>query len=283
MKIFVKILRIRIYRARLLANSHLKMTWPPQEDKESTGCSQYPSLSGPPIYRRESLGSEDNWNPAQTPDSYTGKFWSPSASRNLFRKSKNCLETPSMPNSPDLKPVLPMSGRKTPESREPSLNLETSPSREPTPRTGNESGSMLNEVNLCEFLPIFVLTVTGLSEQSALIMRNQLEWSELATYSGVQLGLGSQNLLGSKPEWKLIVRIQTPSSGAVTVANHMLSSMNFVVESMSRTYSDGLIVTRATWKSKDQVCRYVQQPFGLQPTWSLNDGTQTWIPRPMTP
>lgn len=42
-----------------------------QEDRESTGSQQSPSMTGPPIFRRASITSEDNWNQV-VPDTDTG-------------------------------------------------------------------------------------------------------------------------------------------------------------------------------------------------------------------
>jgi len=253
------------------------MKWVKQEDKEFTGYSQSPTLTGPRISRRESLGSEDNWNPAQTPDTFTGKSLWAAARRNLSGEFKRSLEEPVTPNLADQKPRPRMFGRKTPESKEPSLNLEKSPSSETAPQIGTLFGNQHSEETSCPFLQTFEFIVIGLSELSALTTLNQLKWSELAMFSLVQLGLGSHDALGANPEWRLSVKIPTANSGAVTVVNQELSSMNFVVESMSHTYSAGLIVTRATWKSKDQVSHYVQNPFGLHPTWMLINGIPNWM------
>jgi len=259
--------------------SFSKMTWVKQEDKGSIGCSQFPSLTGPPIYRRESLGSEASWNAAQTQSTFTGKSLWAQARRRLSEESRQSSETPATPNYPDQKPVPLMYGRKTPESPAPSLNLENSPSSETAPQTGTEYGNTLNEEISCPFQQMFVFTVTGLCEQSALTTQNRLVWSGLAMYTSVRLELGSLDALGMNPEWRLIVRIPTVNSGAATLVNHELSLMNFVVESMSHTYSDGSIVIRSMWKSRDQVSHYVLTPFGSQPTWTLNNGTPNWTLR----
>ena len=70
------------------------------EDKESTGCSPFPTMTGPPVYRETSLGSEDSWNEAQTPSTFTGRLLWPSLQRAAWLASRESSEDPAMPNSP---------------------------------------------------------------------------------------------------------------------------------------------------------------------------------------
>lgn len=245
------------------------------EDKECIGCSPSPEMTGPPVYRRESIGSEDNWNPAQSPDTFIGKLLWPSTERKASPRSSHCLEeTPAMRNCPDQRLPRATFGKKTRESRDRSSSTEYYPSSVPTPKTGTEFGNTLNEGISCPYLPTYVLTVIGLSEQSALTLRDRCQWSELSMYSSVTLELGSHAKHGKTEEWKLTVKIPTVNSGAAIPASQVLSSMNFVAVSMSHTFSGGSIVIQSMWRSKDQASLYVQNPFGLQPTWTLNNGTQ---------
>lgn len=207
-------------------------------------------------------------------DTATGRFWQPSPARNPYDRLSQRLETPVTVNSPDQKPQVTTSGRMTPESREPSLNLEQDPSNEMTPRTGTPSGNLQHAVTSYPFQPMYVFSITGLCEASALTLQNRLLWSELVMYSLVQLALVSQGQLGREQVWTLTLKIPTQNSGAVTAANQVLSSMNFVVESMSRTYYAGSIAIRATWKSKDQVSHFVMNPFSSHPTWNWINGIQ---------
>ena len=245
------------------------------EDKESTGCSPFPTMTGPPVSRRESLGSEDSWNEAQTPSTFTGRLLWPSLQRAAWLASRESSEDPAMPNSPVPEQQPNTSGRMTPELMVPNLNLETEPSTETIQPTGTPSGDV-QYVGISwpsqETYVFDIIEHCGPSQQTTL---NQLLWSELVTYSSVQLEQVNQNLLGNRQVYKLTVKIPTQNSGAVTVVKKTLSSMNFVAESMSRTYYDGLIVIRSTWKSKEQVPLYLHEPFGLRPMWILNNGIPT--------
>jgi len=102
-----------------------------------------------------------------------------------------------------------------------------------------------------KFRRLFVFKITGLCEQSAQTTLNQLQWSELAMYSGVKLALASRGELGKRLDYKLTLRIQEPSFGAGIKARSMLLSMNFVEASMSVTCFDGWTVTQSSWKLRD--------------------------------
>lgn len=244
-----------------------------QEDKVYTGSLPSPSLTGSPIYRKGSLGSEDNWNPAQTPDTYTGNSVWPCPRKVLFKPSRLSSETVATQNSPDQTQPMRMSGRMTPEWKGPSSSSEYEPSNETTPQTGSASGTPPLPVISYPSLPIYEYIITGLSEQLARTTHTQLQWSGLAMYSSVRLVLASQGLLGNELDWKLMLKIPTQNSGAVTLANELLLSMNFVVASMSLTYLDGLTVTQLTWRLKDRVSRYLLVNSGSPPTWTWNFGT----------
>lgn len=249
------------------------MLWE-QEDRESTGSSPSPEMTGRPVYRRESIGSEDNLNGAQPRDTSTGSVWWPSPRRNLWPESNQSLENPCTPNSRDQRVPTTTFGRKTPESKVPNLNTGNDPSSETAQRIGTPSGDLqLLEISV-PFRQKYVFVITGHCDQLQRTLQNQLVWSELALYSSVQLEQENHDLLGNRLGWKLTVRIPTQSFGAVTVAKNVLSSMNFVVASMYHTYYDGLIVIHATWKLKDHLSHYVQNPFGSHPTWTWNNGTQ---------
>lgn len=179
-----------------------------------------------------------------------------------------------MENLADLKPQVTTSGKKTPELKEPNLKWEPDQSSETAPRTGTPSGKLQHEGTLYPSRQTYVFCITKLSEQSALTLRNQLEWSELAMFSLVKLELASHGGPGTWQEWTLTVKIPTQNSGAVILVNEMLLSMNFVVESMSHISYVGSTAIQLTWRSKDQVYHYIANPFISPPTWTLNNGIQ---------
>jgi len=55
----------------------------------------------------------------------------------------------------------------------------------------------------------------------------------------------------------------------------MLSSMNLEVVSTSRIFYDGLTVIHAWWSSKDLAEPLMQELYGLPPTFTPENGTQT--------
>lgn len=120
--------------------SRKSTTDPRRMCKVCTGCSQFPMLISPPIYRRQSLTSEDNWK-VENLDSFTG-----SSSVCSFQESDSVPSrlflapnvTPSLPN-----PTLPTitSGRTTPQLLEPDLSWENELSNVTPNMTGTPSGN----------------------------------------------------------------------------------------------------------------------------------------------
>lgn len=94
---------------------------------------------------------------------------------------------------------------------------------------------------------------------------DQLVWSELFQYFGVELELGSHVEPGKKRVWKLTLKTPTANFGMVTKVTDMLSLMNFAEESQSVTYLDGSIGIQSLWKSKDPASPYVHARFGSPP------------------
>jgi len=155
--------------------------------------------------------------------------------------------TPSLPGQQQ--PVTTF-GKRLLDAKEPSSSSVNYPSIARSPEIGSECGSVLLQDAFSTSLQIFVCRVTGLSEQLALTTLHQLEWSELATYSGVKLAVASRGAPGKKRDWKLTLKIQEPSSGVATKVKRMLSLMNFEVVLTSVTSSGGWTVTQLSWRSK---------------------------------
>lgn len=241
-----------IYRTRITIHSHSTMAW--QEGKASFGSAQYLNMDSlrTPCPVRNGSRANLNLHPA---DSSTGRSWSPSPRRNLSAEFEACLETTTL-NSPEAQPRETMSGRMTPPLPEPVSNSEPSQSTEAPQETGNKPGNLPQREILWPSKRVYVFNIIELSEQSRQIMLNQLQWSELAMYSGVTLEQGSLAPLGKEPAWMLTLKIQGQNSGVGIAAKKLLLSMNFGVVSTSHTCSDGWIVIRSLWKSKDQVVFY---------------------------
>lgn len=102
----------------------------------------------------------------------------------------------------------------------------------------------------------------GLCEASMRTIVNQLEWSELATFFGVELVVESRGGLGRKREWELILSVPNLNSGWATTAKSTLLSMNLEVVSRLAICSDGLIDIQYTWKLRDQVFPWQRRKSG---------------------
>lgn len=247
------------------------MKCPTAAGKECFGSSRFPIIISSPTCPPNSPGSVASWK-SEKVDSFTGKSAVPSESKSLWAELPAFSAEKSMLNSPGPLPAGSMFGRKKRESSIPSSSSECAPSIQANEKTGKPSGPPLAEEIIWQSPHLFVCKVTGLCEASRLTTLNQLEWSELATYSGVILEQGKVCGLGKRRGWTLTLRIPGQNSGAVTVAKSLLSSMNFGVESISHTCCDGWIVTLVKWKSKDHLRLCYATDFGSPPMFRLING-----------
>jgi len=237
------------------------MSSPCPAAKESTGCLLCRTTCSCPISPRIVPGFEDNSN-LELGDTCTGKSSWRCARKVLFRQSRQPLETDSMPSYHEVNPQTTTSGRTRPQLSEPALNLGNGHSNGTIPRTGMQSGLWQHQATSLPYQHRYEYRATTRSEASALIIRNQLEWSELAMYSGVELALVSHGQLGRPPVWTLILKIRTRSSGVDTLARTLLLSTNLEEELTSVTYCDGLTDTLSLWKLKDPPAHSAQARSG---------------------
>ncbi len=154
-----------------------------------------PTMDSRPISPCPANGSKANLN-TLTRASCTGKLSWRSARKLLFQESPTPL-APTMPNSPEAQPLETMYGKKTPELLERSSSSASSRSTEQSQTTGRRYGKTLNMDCSNKFPHKSVYRVTGLSEPSALTMRDHLVWSDLAQFTGVQLALEIKDCLGA--------------------------------------------------------------------------------------
>lgn len=167
--------------------------------------------------------------------------------------------TASCPGAPRQKNTC---GRRTPESPTPSSSLGRNPLKETQKKTGKQYGNLQRRDGMKKWIRRYEWYIIELSEPSLVTIRNQLEWSELATFSGVELAVVSHAELGKKREWTLTLNVPCQNSGVATVAKKTLSSMNFVEVSRSATCSDGLIDIQSTLKLRDQAFPWQQKTYG---------------------
>lgn len=230
------------------------------DHKEYSGCLPSPNMSSSPIYRRSSPGLEVNLN-KEKEVFCIGKS-SVASARKLLWPSVDNSSDHSMQSCPDQSVPPPMSGRKKAGSREPSSSSESNHSDATPKKTGRMSGGVLFQAESWISRQTFEFVVITRSDVLAQTMVDQLEWNEHVMCSTGLLELVRVAELGKKPEWKLTLRIHGPNFGAATKVKEMLYSMNLEVVSTSRTCSDGQIVTRLLWTSKDQACLFRRPRFG---------------------
>lgn len=183
----------------------------------------------------------------------TGNSWSPSPRRSLLEDFKKCLEPEDTMNSPDQKRPPSMYGKKQPELKEHSLNMEQSLLEETQEPTGSMYGKLPSPENLMMFPQMYEWSLTGPYDQLLQTMLDQDLLCVLSLYSGVFPALVNLAEPGMKPAWTLILKILGPNFGAAIKVKQMLCWMNFEEELISVIYSDGLIGIRSVWKSKVEV------------------------------
>lgn len=124
-----------------------------------------------------------------------------------------------------------------------------------------------------EYRATSLFVITGISEELAWTIYNQLQSTELFQYFGVELGLGSRVGHGKKQESRLTLRTRKRNSGAVIKVIVTLLWMNFEEESVSPIYLDGSTATRSLWRLKEGHAYLAPNGSGLLPMQILETGT----------
>lgn len=236
------------------------MTW--QEDKEDTGSSPYPTrtTSMNPLYMTPCPTSGDNKN-SQKADTDTTKSWSPSPRKLRFEESEPSSET-SMPNLADQTQPGNTSGKKTPELKARSSNLEIFHYEDLNQLIGTPSERLQLKAIWKTSLPTFLFVTTLHCEGLAKTTYDRLVWSGPVQFSGGEPALESREGLGMKRHWRLSLKIQTPNFGTVTEIMNMWLLMNFEECSVSRICSAGSTVIRVSLKSRVVQLCCAQQSSG---------------------
>lgn len=210
-----------------------------QDARGLTGWAQSRAiLTGSPVYRRESVTSEDSESLARE-DSNTGRYSSSAPERLPYQPSVDYgnpyLDTGNLQDPPQPNPTF---GRTTPELVNPS-NLERGPSEEMSLLTGLRFVLQLLPESLTRSPMTFTYVFITRSAELGLTIFSRLQSSEQLTSSGAELGLASQDGLGPRQERLLMLRIRAPSFGVGMLVARMLSSMNFEARSIYPTYYAG--------------------------------------------
>jgi len=244
------------------------------------------------IYRRNLILSEANLN-WQNQDTYIGRSSSTQQRRLGPQPVRRRLVMEPTLRSPGLPLPLSMSGRRTQELREPSLNLEEDPWTEVNLKIGTLSSSVQSQDNWSQFRQTFSFVVTAQLKESVLTIVDLLQWREWFLCTGEPPELVNLEGPGQRRAWRLILKvnisnddlfqIQTANSGMVTVARNILSLMNFVAQLGSPICSDGWTDIRYLLKLKAAHAYLQQRSCGSLPISILESGTQMWIPLPEMP
>lgn len=146
---------------------------------------------------------------------------------------------------------------------------------ETSKRIGTLSGKQQSLVTLETSRHHYAWFITVHSGRLLRIIWNHQLWRDLAKYSGASLERESRETLGWGPEYQLTLKIQNPSSGAVTAVNNLLLSMNSEEVLTSATCCAGSIDIRSSWKSKEVPSPFWPSGSGSQATSTQDVGTQT--------
>jgi len=238
----------------------MKTPCPNRSAKPATGCSPSQVMPSSPFYQTDADTFEDSWRAEMAALSIGNSTWS-SARRSLWPKYARSL-VPSMPSQHGVQPRGNTFGRKKQPFPLRVSSLESYRSAVQNQLIGHSSGQVPSQVTWDLYHQTYMYDVTTSSEESARIIFAQLEWTDPVLFSGGELALESRETPGQPRVWKAILKIQTASSGTDTEIMNMWSLMNFEEELRSTTYSDGLIDTHVSLKSKDPAWPYVRSPFG---------------------
>lgn len=166
-------------------------------------------------------------------------------------------------NCPDLKLPSPTFGKSSPELWTPNSNSD----RNRLELMRLPIGRLFGKVQRGEISPLFPHELgwylIAPSERLLPLMTALLESNEAAWSIGAPQGQESQDELGMKQVWMLIVKIQEANFGAAIKLNNLLSSMNFEAVSTFPTFSGGPTGTLCVLKSRGRAYLSLLVEFGL--------------------
>lgn len=238
-------------------------SWLEAEDKEFFGCAPSPSNSETPSrigrkpYPWDLCGSEANLKRDMPMRTTIGSSVLRSTRRSLLPDLLASLDLEDTTSYQDRRLRQSMYGRKTPESKEPNLNL-VQDHFVGTPRPiGIKFGNLPNPVTSLPSQQMYEWSITGPLDQLLQTLTSQWVLKEFVTSSGVPPALVNLAEPGMKPDWTLTLRTLEPSSGVdiryiltYVRVNNVLSLTNFEAELISLIFYDGLTGIRFVWKSK---------------------------------
>lgn len=192
---------------------------------------------------------EDNSNLVPT-DSSTGNWWLHSRPRSDSEDSRMSSVNNAMPSPPSPTPPTTTYGRRRPGLSELNSNSGLNLCNEATIWIGPPSKMQLSREGWTMFRQTCLCEITTSSSALVKIICDRLLLSESLLCTGVQLGLASQDELGTKQVSRHILKILGLSSGMDIEIKNMLLSMNSVGTSISLMSCDGSTGIQLLWKSR---------------------------------
>lgn len=233
--------------------------------RQDIGFSQFPELTGSPIYQRESPTSRDSWNEALVASSTTSS--SPRLPRRgPFPRLRATSPPPPTQNQLDQLLQGDIAGNLSPRLGN-LLNLELSLFGATRLQTGIESVLMHLPDEWNEFPVRFTFDITQISIDYVLIIRNLLSDLLSARFSGVQLELENPIRPGNWQDQTLILKIRALNFGAATTVTRLLSLMNLEVLSIFPTFYDGWTNIQSELRQKEAQEFWLQHVFTLPLTF----------------
>lgn len=138
---------------------------------------------------------------------------------------------------------------------------------------GEKLRSLLNKGTWTRFPTMFIFDIMVTSSESEAITPHLYLWLGRCSFIGARLELVNRKNRGKKRDLTHIAKILAPNFGVGTEVRRLLSSTNFVEESMSPTCYGGRIVIRSTWRLKEVPFHFVLRRSGSPQTSTLARGT----------
>ena len=200
--------------------------------KQDTGSALCPStpVQNPASQRRRFnrqmaspllRGNERSVNPVFNIGS---SFWL--SQSNAVAEQLQACSLESMLNLQDQLPPSPTSGRRTPESPNPNSSMVPSQSSEMILPIGMQYEHVLFRETLMPYPVTSIFAIMGISGEFIRILRNRLEFFDIADSFGDQLALARAELRGMKQDPMLTLRILEPSGGVAIKLMNVFLSMN---------------------------------------------------------
>jgi len=217
--------------------------------KLDIGSSQSPEMIGLRAFQRESPTWSANLS-SGSQDTDTGsssRSFAPRKPSQLLRDRSDVLRTVNPPA-----PLLPkLIAEKKKQEMENRSNSGSDSSEETRPLIGTMLKNLQRQVNSIWSRRTYSFAIIGHLNVLQPIMTILSAWKSLSPYIMVELDPANPTERSRKLGLIPMLKIRAPNSGVATAVSHTLSSMNFVVQSISPTCSDGSINIQLEWSLRE--------------------------------